>query len=283
MLLREIKTIFHDELTLKYPKEEIDSFFYWLISHYLGLEKFVLVLQPDYVVSKEQQQPLFEGLAALKKGQPIQYITGETEFSGLPISINSSVLIPRPETEELVDWILDDYKNNTEELKVLDLGTGSGAIAVALASKLANSEVFAMDISDKAIELAIKNAEKNKVSVIFKKEDIFKLPFRAATDYHIIVSNPPYVKMSEKALMHQNVLEYEPHLALFVPDKDPLKFYRPIVKYAQESLLLNGALYLEINEKEGKDIAELMEENGFNAIEIRKDIFGKDRMVKGVI
>ncbi len=281
MLLREIKKIFHKELASLYPKEEIDSFFNLMISHYLGLERFVLVLKPNLVIDKKEEQLFFQGLAALAEGIPLQYVLSETEFMGLKFFLNKEVLIPRPETEELVQWVLNDYVDSEQPLRILDIGTGSGCIAISLAKGLIKSQVTAVDVSAEALAIAIRNARNNDLSIQFEVMDILENEDFPIRKYDIIVSNPPYVKLSEKSLMHQNVLNHEPHLALFVPDSSPLKFYKAIIQFSKKSLVENGKLYLEINETEGEGIKALLEENSFKNVEIRKDIFGKIRMAKG--
>ncbi len=280
MLLREIKRLFQKELEQDYPIEEIDSFFYWMTTHYLGLERFVLVLEPNYILTKEEEQPLFEGLSKLKEGVPLQYILEGTEFMGLHLFLNNTVLIPRPETEELVNWILQDFKHSKEGLRVLDMGTGSGCIAIALAKYLKNARLEAIDISKEALSVAKKNAEQNEVSVEFRLMDMLNPSSTQKAEYDIIVSNPPYVKLSEKSKMHRNVLDYEPELALFVTDDDPLVFYKALIKFSINALKTSGSMYLEINETEGASLVKALGAGGFSNVVIRKDIFGKERMVR---
>ena len=279
MLLKEIKDIYHKELDENYPKEEVDSMFYLMIEHFLGLEQFILAIDPGIVITKEEEQYMFEGLSKLKKEQPIQYVLGETTFMDFKIMVNESVLIPRPETEELVNWVLEDIENLDDNLKIIDIGTGSGCIAISLSKLKPNIRATAMDISKSALEVAKKNALENDVNIEFIQADILKIP-SLKENYDIIVSNPPYVREMEKDKMHNNVLKNEPNLALFVPDEDPLLFYEPIAKLAKNSLTPKGVLYMEINQYLGEAIKELMEEFGFTEIELRKDIFGNDRMIK---
>jgi len=279
MLLKEIKDIYHKELDENYAKEEVESMFYLMIEHFLGLEKFILAIDPGIVITKDEEQYMFEGLSKLKNEQPIQYVLGEATFMELKIMVNESVLIPRPETEELVNWVLEDIENLDDNLKIIDIGTGSGCIAISLSRLKPNLEVTAMDISNSAIEVAEKNALKNNVDIEFIQADILKIP-SLKENYDIIVSNPPYVREMEKDQMHNNVLKNEPYLALFVPDEDPLLFYRPLAKLAKNSLTPKGVLYMEINQYLGKEVKEVLEESGFAEIELRKDIFGNDRMIK---
>jgi len=287
MLLREIKNIFHLELDTLYPKEEVDSLFYILIEHYLQLERFVLAMQPGIIISKEEEQPLFEALSQLKLHKPIQYITGKTTFMDLDFEVDENVLIPRPETEELVHWIIKECHTELvevgnkqgSEFRILDIGTGSGCIAVALAKKLPNAKVFALDVSENALQVAQRNAERNAVEINFIKQDILK-DVEFDEKFDVIVSNPPYIRELEKKEMSKNVLDHEPGLALFVPDENPLRFYRSIVDFAQSNLNLNGTLYFEINQYLAEETQRLLEANNFQDIELRKDIFGNDRMLK---
>lgn len=293
MLLREIKNIFHKELDTLYGKEETASFFYLLIEHYFNLERFVLAIQPDLVIDKQEETKIFKALSDLKLEKPIQYITGTAHFMDLCFKVNENVLIPRPETEELVRWILDDARPLEQTISILDMGTGSGCIPISLAKNLSNATIQAFDISNKALKVAKKNAEMHGVDIDFFQSDILNLDFSLNTDptrsmnlslernYDIIVSNPPYVRELEKKDMHNNVIEHEPNIALFVPNEDPLKFYRAIVNFASRQLNAKGILYLEINQYLGKEMVDLLADFHFENIELRKDMFGNDRMVKG--
>jgi len=287
MLLQEVKTIFHKELDGIYPKEEVDAFFYRCIEHYLGLERFVLVVRPKTMVTKEEEQPLYEALTQLKQERPLQYILGTTHFMDMEFAVNEDVLIPRPETEELVQWIMDDVENQKSEsehriseIRILDIGTGSGCIAISLAKYIPTAKVYALDISEKALEVARKNAEANSVDVTFFKQSILDPGLDLELDFDVIVSNPPYVRELEKKEIKKNVVDHEPHLALFVSDEDPLLFYRAIAHFANRNLSKNGGLYLEINQYLGAESQSLLKAHNFSEIEIRKDIFGNDRMIK---
>lgn len=280
MLLKEIKTIFHQELDAFYYKEEVDSFFYSLIEHYLKLERFVLVLQPNLAITKVEEQPLFEALAELKLEKPLQYILGVAHFMDLELKVNEHVLIPRPETEELVEWIISDYRAmHSRDLKILDIGTGSGCIAIALAKNLPNAKVYAMDISEETLRVAKANAELNTVEVEFIQMDILN-PKEIELEFDIIVSNPPYVRELEKEEIKNNVKAYEPSIALFVPDEDALLFYRAIIVFAERYFSKKGNLYLEINQYLGRETKALLEAHNFLEIELRKDLFGNNRMLK---
>lgn len=280
MLLREIKNIFHKELDGIYGKEEVSSFFYLLIEHYYKLERFVLAVQPNLVLAKQEQALIFEALSELKLEKPVQHILGTAYFMELDFKVNEQVLIPRPETEDLVGWILDDIKAMEGPVSILDIGTGSGCIPIVLAKNNSDVRVKASDISAEALRVAQINAENHQVTIDFFQADIFE--WDHGYTYDLIVSNPPYVREMEKASMQTNVLHHEPRIALFVPDGDPLKFYRAIVKFASGHLKAKGALYLEINQYLGNEMMALLRDFGFSSIALRKDIFGNDRMVKGM-
>ena len=302
MHLKEIKKIFHKELDSLYSKEELDSFFAMMMEHYLGLERFALALNPDLIITKEEEQPFFEGLAALRLERPIQYILGKAHFMDLDFSVNENVLIPRPETEELVRWILEEVQSTTYKarnakyevgnkkgreaevqglgLRILDIGTGSGCIAIALAKNLPNENVYGLDISKEALEVAKKNAAQNGVVVNLVQADIMSID-TLPEKFDIIVSNPPYVRELEKAEIQNNVKRHEPDLALFVSDMDPLIFYKRIVQFALRNLKKGGLLFFEINQYLGKETGEVLEDQNFSEIELRKDMFGNDRMLRG--
>lgn len=308
MLLREIKNIFHKELDEIYPIEEVDAFFYRCVEHYLKLERFVLAVQPQLTLNKEEEQPLFEALSQLKQERPLQFILGMAHFMDLELKVNESVLIPRPETEELVQWILDDVEKqgnqdaersrsvistssssgrrtlNDHSLQILDIGTGSGCIAITLAKHIPTAKVFALDVSEGALEVARENAQKNQVDITFLHQDILapnpELDLDLALDFDIIVSNPPYVRELEKDKIKKNVKEHEPGTALFVPDEDPLLFYKAIAEFSKANLKKSGSLYLEINQYLGEETKALLKAHNFSEIELRKDLFGNDRMLK---
>ena len=286
MVLKEIKNIYHKELDGLYAKEEVDSFFYLLIEHYLNLQRFVLALQPNLTLTKEEEQPLFEALSELKLQRPVQYIIGSTSFMDLDFQVNENVLIPRPETEDLIRWIVDEVKTSGPDkksgLRILDIGTGSGCIAISLAKLLPDAKVFALDVSEKALETAKRNAERNAVKVEFIHADILNFD-GFASNFDVIVSNPPYVRELEKKEMHKNVLEHEPDLALFVSDENPLVFYKAITQLAKQNLSEEGMLFFEINQYLAKETEALLHQHNFIEIEVRKDIFGNDRMTKGIL
>ncbi|QWX82562.1 peptide chain release factor N(5)-glutamine methyltransferase [Cellulophaga sp. HaHaR_3_176] len=280
MYLKEIKNIFHLELDVVYGKEEVNSFFYMLIEHYLELERFILALEPNLVISKEEETPLFDALSRLKLEIPIQHIIEKAHFMDLDFKVSKNVLIPRPETEELVRWILDDVLNDNTDLKILDIGTGSGCIPISIKKNLPKANVSSVDISDNALQIAIENAKVNRVEVEFVHASILEIN-KLHQKFDIIVSNPPYVRELEKKKMNGNVLKHEPELALFVTDEDPLLFYRKITEFAVHNLEKGGVLYFEINQYLGKETQQLLEEANFSDIELRQDMFGNDRMLKG--
>jgi release factor glutamine methyltransferase len=300
MLLKNYKTIFLQELSSLYDEKEIESFFYLTLEKLHQKKRIDLALQPDLTMDEVQLTQWETVLAELKILKPIQYILGETEFYGLPFLVNENVLIPRPETEELVELILDDLslreQSRSQNVTILDIGTGSGCIPISLKKNLPFADVFAIDVSPNALEVAQKNAEINGVEVTFVKADILQVDdltklllchtersrsAQLATSLDIIVSNPPYVRNLEKAEINPNVLEYEPHLALFVEDNDALLFYRKISELAKNYLTENGKLYFEINQYLGKETVALVESYGFKNVELIKDIYGNDRMVVG--
>ncbi|PWK19498.1 peptide chain release factor N(5)-glutamine methyltransferase [Xanthomarina spongicola] len=288
MRLKDIQDIFHKELDAVFGENEVGSFFNILISHYLKLNRIALILDPELTISKDEEQPLFEALSRLKLEEPIQYIIGETEFFGLPFKVNEHTLIPRPETEELISLVLENIKNqktNSKALSILDIGTGSGCIAISLAKNLPNAQVYAVDVSEEALKTAKQNAEFNNVQVSFIKADILNvnswdLEFKDL-EFDIIVSNPPYVRNLEKVEIKNNVLNHEPHLALFVEDNNPLQFYKAITEFTVNKLKDNGLLFFEINQYLGKEMIQLLEDYHFDDIELKTDIFGNNRMLKG--
>lgn len=282
MLLKSYKAIFLNELSPLYDEKEIESFFYIILESFHNKKRIDLALDPAMEMDAMQLLRWERVLADLKKQKPIQYILGETEFYGLPFLVNENTLIPRPETEELVEWILqsEKYEVQNTKLKLLDIGTGSGCIAISLAKNLPNALVSAIDVSEKALETAKQNAKMNTIEVNFILKNILETD-DLEQNFDIIVSNPPYVRMLEKQEINPNVLEYEPHLALFVEDDDALLFYRKIAVLGMKNLSENGLLYFEINQYLGKETVALLDNLGFKNIELKKDIYGNDRMVRG--
>ena len=284
MTLTTFQKYVQTALAAIYPKTEIDSFFFLMIADQLNLKRIDLVLNPNLEISKEQQVALEKITFRLKKEEPIQYILGKTAFFGLPFAVNEHTLIPRPETEELVAWILEvikekRLKNKEAPLSILDIGTGTGCIPISLAKNLEHVAISAMDISAPALQIAKQNADLNNVTINFLEQDILKMPALDQT-FDIIISNPPYVRELEKTEMQANVLQNEPHLALFVSDDLPLLFYDKIASLAKKHLSKDGFLFFEINQYLGKETLALLANKGFTNMELKKDISNNDRMIK---
>lgn len=266
------------ELSGFYPESEIKGIVRLILESVCGIDYTGMALNPDKIISEEQVVRITEITRRLRDHEPIQYILGETEFFGLQIKVNPTVLIPRQETEELVDWII---KSNAQQTPyILDIGTGSGCIALALKKAIPTAQVAATDVSEKAIEAATKNAGRNKLEVNFFYSDIRNYGEKEWRLFDIIVSNPPYVTEKEKGQMQPNVLKYEPEAALFVPEDDPLLYYRHIAHFAQDYLSEVGYLYFEINENLATETKELCEAMNFAEIIIKKDINEKPRMLR---
>lgn len=282
MLIKDYRTYFIETLLPIYDQGEIESFFYLILENKQQLKRVDLALKLNLEFSTNEIEVWDAILMQLQKHIPVQYILGTTSFYGLDFMVNENVLIPRPETEELVEWIINENlkKEKSNDLKILDIGTGSGCIAISLAKNINNAQVFAIDVSDKALATAKINAELNEVNVTFLEKNILQTS-DLEQQFDIIVSNPPYVRNLEKVEINKNVLEYEPHLALFVEDDDALIFYRKIAELAQKNLCQNGQLYFEINQYLGKEMIHLLEEMNFATIELKKDIYGNDRMILG--
>jgi release factor glutamine methyltransferase len=247
-----------------------------LMEHLTGMGKMDRIVYKDKPFM--QEAGLQKSLEALLQHQPIQYVIGKSWFYGLELTVNSHVLIPRPETEELVEWIVNDVKT---AVKILDIGTGSGAIPLALKKELPQAEVWSVDISAGALEVAAANAAQLNLAVHFEQVDILSPAAQQLPVFDIIVSNPPYIRESEQVDMEEQVVSYEPRIALFVPDHDALLFYRQIGLLAKQKLNTGGRLYFEINEAFGKEVVALLEEQGFSNVVLKQDIYGKDRMVRG--
>jgi len=282
LLLLDYKKEFIKNLENEYPLEEVISFFNIIMEHCLGITRLELALGPNKEISLKEYQNFNGIVLSLQRHEPIQYILGEASFFGLKFKVDNNVLIPRPETEDLVSWILSDLSENNPvtSLNILDIGTGSGCIAISLAKNLPQANLRALDISKLALEMASKNAKLNRVEVQFINEDVLNLNSIPGT-FDIIVSNPPYVRDLEKKEMHRNVLENEPDQALYVRDTDPLIFYKQITILAKEALKSGGFLYFEINQYLAEETEQLMKDSGFETI-VKKDIFGNFRMIKGI-
>ena len=266
------------ELAPFYPETEITGFIQLIMNSVLGLSYTQMVLEKDRGLENSESDRIKAIVERLKTHEPIQYILGVAEFFGLELNVQPGVLIPRPETEELVDWIC---KTKIPEIaKMLDIGTGSGCIPLALKNELPAAEVMAVDVSENALLIATENAQKHQLEVTFELADILKWHERSWPRFDVIVSNPPYVMEREKKQMEANVLKYEPGLALFVSDTDPLIFYRTIAQFASKQLNESGFLFFEINENLGDEMVELVKQLGFKSIELRRDLNGKNRMLR---
>ena len=280
-LVRDIRKYYCEQLCSVYDNDEATTMILILLEHYFKITRVKMALEPDMRLSESEMLTFHFAVKDLLKNKPIQYIIGETEFCDLKFKVNGNVLIPRPETSELVYKIVERQKTKDKrQLSILDIGTGSGCIAISLAKNIPGSKVYALDISEKALEVAKTNAFNNNVDITFIHDDILSLNNKIETKFDIIVSNPPYVRELEKAEMRDNVLNWEPHNALFVSDNDPLIFYRNILEFAKTNLNQDGEIWFEINEYLGKEMTVLCKEYGFSDVEIFKDFRGKERIVK---
>jgi release factor glutamine methyltransferase len=276
MKIKEYKSRFTQSLSPIYESGEIESFFFLILEQEHQLKRVDLALNPNLEFTENELQKWDAYLQALQKQKPIQYLLGKTQFFGLEFFVNEHTLIPRPETEELVSWIINDNQHQ-QSLNILDIGTGSGCIAISLDKNL-KAETFAFDVSYDALQVAQKNADHNQAFVHLVEFDILNDVWEG-DPFDIIVSNPPYVRELEKEEIKPNVLEYEPHLALFVSDENPLLFYEKIADFAKEHLSENGKLYFEINQYLGKETSEMLKNKGFKKVILKKDIYGNDRMI----
>ena len=278
-----------ENLKTVYAADELQEILFLVMNCITKLSQTQLHAFPEKELTEAQIKMLLLSAKKLQTGMPVQYALGETEFFGLKFEVNSSVLIPRPETEELVSWVLEERGMRSGERKeekvvqILDIGTGSGCIPIAIKKNWPEAEVSGLDISAEALQTAQKNALLNQAEVQFVQQDILNFyPVKEASEFSLIVSNPPYITPSEQKQMQSNVLDFEPHNALFVPENDPLLFYRAIAGYASFMLEKNGLLFFEINENYGKETIMLLQEKRFINIELRKDFRGKDRMIRAV-
>ena len=278
MILKKYKSYFTKELASIYPQTEIDTFFFLLVEEYLNFMRIDVVLKSDFNIPTALLLLFNNALEKLKKEKPIQYILGKTEFYGFTFLVDSYTLIPRPETEELVDWVLEEV-NVKQSIKIIDIGTGSGCIPISLAKYLPKAKIEAIDVSFNALSVAKQNAVLNKVDVFFIEKDILKTE-KLDKKFDIIISNPPYVRELEKKEIKNNVLENEPHIALFVKDNNPLIFYNKIADLAKKNLSKNGILFFEINQYLGKETVGILRDKGFRNIQLKKDLFGNNRMIK---
>tara|TARA_B110000495_G_scaffold173681_1_gene163337 strand:- start:506 stop:1390 length:885 start_codon:yes stop_codon:yes gene_type:complete len=290
MIVKQYRNYFNETLKTIYPITEIDSFFFLLLEEYLGFRRVDIVLKSDFKITQETLNLLQSATKQLEQEVPLQYIIGKTEFYGLPFVVNKHVLIPRPETEELVACVVSESSRvktfntstkqttETKQLKILDIGTGSGCIPISLKKQLPFAKISAIDISKEALGVAKKNAVLNNVDIHFILQDILKT---VALDQHydIIISNPPYVRELEKKELKNNVLKNEPHVALFVENDNPLIFYAKIAELAKKYLNKNGLLFFEINQYLGTETIDLVNKKGLKNIQLKKDMFGNDRII----
>ena len=292
-MVRDCRRHYASELEKIYGSDEANALIMILLEHHFNIDRIKIAMEPELRLSESEMLTLHFAVKELLKNKPIQYIIGETEFCGMRFLVNENVLIPRPETEEMVQMIVSrrdkaclvrtgrDVKTDGRP-SILDIGTGSGCIAISLAKLLKDSVVTAVDVSEKALEVAKKNADANNVDVRFVLDDILnpQNPELIENQYDIIVSNPPYVCESEKSEMRANVLDYEPSSALFVSDNDPLIFYRKILEFAQKALKPDGEVWFEINEKFGAEMKDLCDIMGFKNVETIKDFRERDRFLR---
>ena len=279
LLITEVNRIakhIKENLGSYYPAGEVAAFTRIIATEILGIPQMTFFLKENVELTHEQEATLEDAIKRLQKYEPIQYIQGYSDFCGLRFKVTPATLIPRPETSELVEWVASEATGNE---RILDIGTGSGCIAVSLANKMPQSEVTAWDISNEALAVATENSRSNGTEVLFEQVDILSNR-PEEKQFDIIVSNPPYIKENEKSAMHSNVLDWEPHTALFVPDSDPLLFYRTIAKKGLTLLKPGGTLYFEINRAHGAETADMLADYGYNNIELRKDFADNDRMIK---
>lgn len=280
MNLKIFQAYLHQKLSAIYTADEIRNFYFLLLEFYAKKTKVEVLLSPDFELSERIKTQILSASDRLITQEPIQYILGETEFFGNRFLVDRHVLIPRQETEELVDWILTSIPQN-KAISILDIGCGSGAIAISLAKALPKSKVEAWDISEEALVKARENALLNQVTICLSQVDILHTQ-KLTKKYDVIVSNPPYVRHCEKQEMQRNVLDYEPHLALFVSDENPLIFYEKITELAKKSLNDNGQLFFEINQYLSKDTLKMLENKDFKPI-LRNDLNGNPRMIRAVL
>ncbi len=279
MTYLEGRSLFRKELKPLFEVKEIDFYFKTILKSFFKIDPTAFALDPHRDFNKSQEDQLGKVLEHFLSEKPLQYIIGKSYFRDLMLEVNKSVLIPRPETEELVSWVLEDHNELSQNQTVLDCGTGSGCIAIALAKEQTKFEVFAVDVDPTVLEVGIQNAFENNAQVKFIKQDILNLE-SLDLKVNIIVSNPPYITPSEQIEMKPNVLKHEPHLALFVPEEDPLIYYRSILEYGMSHLLKKGLIYFEINPRFLTEMKNLILSYEMYTVEERKDIFDKMRMLK---
>lgn len=280
-LLKTLRSDYMKILSEKFGHDESKQLIDILIESFFGYSKVAMALNPDIRLSESEILKLHKAVKELLTNKPVQYITGNTLFLDLELEVNRSVLIPRPETEEFVNLIID--KEKSENLQIIDMGTGSGCIAIALKKYLPDSKITAIDISQEALRLAKRNSEHHQVFIDLLQIDILNPDsFKSLEPFDVVVSNPPYVTEHDKKLMQPNVLDYEPHSALFVKNDHPLQFYEAILQFCKTHLKVDGRVYFEINEQQGENVLQLIESNGFHQGELHTDIHGKNRFATAI-
>jgi len=284
--VKQVSADFSEQLSTIYDANEVNSLFMMVLENVVNISSAKIKAFPETEISTPDSERITNILTRLATGEPIQYILGYTEFYRLTFKVNPSVLIPRPETEELVDWVIKSWQlavgSWQPPFHILDIGTGTGCIPISLKKNLPDAQVSAIDISPEALQTAKENSDLNNVEVNFIENDILNPTNHSLLTIHysLIISNPPYVTLDDKKLMHTNVTDFEPHTALFVPQDDPLIFYKAIADFASTHLEKGGLLFFEINESYGEQVVELLDSKQFTNIELRKDMSGKDRMIK---
>jgi len=283
MTIAAVKFLLKDTLATVHSVLATNTIFNCLIEKHLNLSPATASINAEKLIDENISKNIIKDIEAIKQGKPYQYVIGYTWFYSLKMMVNKAVLIPRSETEELVNWVVQDYKNNQQILDILDIGTGSGCIALALKANL-NANVSAVDISETALEVAKQNAKFNTLNIHFELFDVLNyLPNNQSAQYDIIISNPPYIVLNEKPLMDNIVTKYEPGVALFVPNENPLLFYEQVARFARQYLKPGGSLYFELNENYAYETKALIEKFGFKDVVVNKDLQGKERMLRGLL
>jgi release factor glutamine methyltransferase len=278
--ISDIAQYFRNELSSLYEKAEIERFIEYCFDEFAGLKKTDILLEPGRTVNESDLLKFSFAVKDLKRGRPIQYIIGKAWFYGMVFAVSPAVLIPRPETEELVSLVIAESSKHPESFSILDIGTGSGCIAIALQKKITRAHVYAADISPEALKIAMQNAGQHEAAIRFIESDVLdQAQWPHLPSCTFIVSNPPYVKYAEKSGMHANVVEHEPHTALFVPDEDALVFYKAIAAIGNLRLKPGGAIFVEINEALGLETCILFQKAGYTDVQMKQDLQGKDRFV----
>lgn len=283
MTMQEATYFLLNKLKPVYGEGEAGSMTDWVMEHLTGSKKTERMLYKNEAITAKEEATLQEYTKRLLAHEPVQYVLNEAWFCGLKFHVDKNVLIPRPETEELVEWVIANCKFPITELTIVDIGTGSGCIPISLKRRIRKADVWSCDISPKALEVARKNADNLGAAVHFLELDFLDLPEKTAfPQADVIISNPPYIPLATKATMHKNVLEHEPHTALFVADNDPLVFYKALASFGKEKLKPGGAVYMEINEELGSETLAVFAASGYHT-ELKKDMQGKDRMIKAML